>query len=123
MKAVETEKGAADERISELQAKIVDEISEGADGGAGGSEALQKELSLTLMDLAKASTEVYIRLGGLHAVAVGGTAVFAHPHSASVQSPRHVLFYDSGMSGNVSVLVAISRGPGNTRHVTFLQQR
>ncbi|CAM9172353.1 unnamed protein product [Pylaiella littoralis] len=64
LEALETEKSAADKRVSELQAKIVDETSnggdvgEGADVSAGGSEALQKELSLTLTNLAKASTEV-----------------------------------------------------------------
>lgn len=62
MKALETEKGVADERVSGLQAKIVDATSDngGRGGGGGGSEALQKELSLTLTNLAKASTEVHL---------------------------------------------------------------
>lgn len=63
-KALEKKKSAADERIRGLQGAMA-ELGAGGGGGGdggidrcGGSEALQKELSRTLTDLAKASTEV-----------------------------------------------------------------
>lgn len=92
MKALETEKSAADERVSELQAKIVDETSnggdvgEGADVSAGGSEALQKELSLTLTNLAKASTEVHVINGGWGLLAVRRIKGVGDPLFSNVQS-------------------------------------
>lgn len=78
--ALETEKRDAEERVRELQAKTAAELGGGGEtggeaggaaaaddfdrGGTGGSgggsevEVLQRELSLTLTELAKVSTEV-----------------------------------------------------------------
>lgn len=61
--ALETGKNAVDERVRGLQTEILG-AGEGGGGadGSGGSEALQKELLLTLTELAKASTEVPLGL-------------------------------------------------------------
>lgn len=61
--ALEPAKNAVDERVRGLQTEILG-AGEGGGGadGSGGSEALQKELLLTLTELAKASTEVPLGL-------------------------------------------------------------
>ena len=73
--ALETEKRDAEERVRDLQAKKVaelgggeggetdgggaaDDVDRSCTGGGGEVEVLQRELSLTLTELAKVSTEV-----------------------------------------------------------------
>lgn len=65
--ALEMKKRHGEGRVRELQANIAELGGEGMEGkgGTGGSEleVLQRELSVTLTDLAKVSTEV--SLGGV----------------------------------------------------------